>query len=238
VIMAEAYWDLESRLIDLGIDACYDKRLYDRLASGDVEGIRAHLQASPAYQARLVRFTENHDEPRATTAFGPTVARAAAIVIATVPGITLWHEGQAEGYRIRLPVLLGRRPPEATEDDLATFHHRLWASAPTIRRGEWALASTSGWPDNDSHRRLLAWTWADGDGLNSAVVVNYSGERATARVHVLPSGGTFTDVLTGEQFERDPAEIADQGLFVELGPWTAHVLVAQRARQAQMTSGT
>ena len=31
LFVAEAYWDLEWRLQQLGFDFCYDKRLYDRL---------------------------------------------------------------------------------------------------------------------------------------------------------------------------------------------------------------
>ena len=33
--MAEAYWDLEWALQQQGFDYCYDKRLYDRLVTGD-----------------------------------------------------------------------------------------------------------------------------------------------------------------------------------------------------------
>ena len=60
--LAEAYWDLEWALQQQGFDYCYDKRLYDRLEQGNAEGIRLHLLADPAYQERLVRFIENHDD--------------------------------------------------------------------------------------------------------------------------------------------------------------------------------
>ena len=98
--VAEAYWDREWDLQQLGFDYCYDKRLYDRLAQGDVAPVRGHLDADPAYQGRLVRFLENHDEPRAARTFGPPArAKAAAVTIATLPGLTLWHDGQADGRR-------------------------------------------------------------------------------------------------------------------------------------------
>src|SRR5215213_5645783 len=93
VFMAEAYWDLEHELQSLGFDFCYDKRLYDRLESGDAPSICQHLQADLDYQNRLVRFLENHDEPRAAATFTPDRERAAAVVIATLPGALLWHEG-------------------------------------------------------------------------------------------------------------------------------------------------
>ena len=103
VFAAEAYWDLEWDLQQLGFDYCYDKRLYDRLIHDGPDAIRGHLHADLDYQRRLVRFLENHDEPRAATEFAPAKERAAAVVIATLPGATMWHEGQFEGWRVRLP---------------------------------------------------------------------------------------------------------------------------------------
>ena len=48
---AEAYWDLEPVLVEQGFDACYDKRLYDRLVHGEpAAAVRDHLRADPAYQ--------------------------------------------------------------------------------------------------------------------------------------------------------------------------------------------
>ncbi len=69
LFLAEAYWDLEWELQQQGFDFCYDKRLYDRIEHDDVEGVRLHLNADLAYQHKLVRFIENHDEPRASVAF-------------------------------------------------------------------------------------------------------------------------------------------------------------------------
>ena len=71
LFMAEAYWDLEWALQQQGFDFCYDKKLYDRLEHGPAESVRLHLCADLAYQERLVRFIENHDEPRAAAIFPP-----------------------------------------------------------------------------------------------------------------------------------------------------------------------
>ena len=108
VLVAEAYWDLEWQLQQLGFDFCYDKRLYDRLLHEDASSVRGHLHADLDYQRRLVRFLENHDEPRAAAELPPERERAAAVAVATLPGATLWHEGQFEGWRVRLP---GVPPP-------------------------------------------------------------------------------------------------------------------------------
>jgi hypothetical protein len=47
----------------------------------DAERVRLHLLADPGYQHKMVRFIENHDEPRAAAAFGGAKARAAAVAI-------------------------------------------------------------------------------------------------------------------------------------------------------------
>ncbi len=97
---AEAYWDLEPVLVAQGFDACYDKRLYDRLVHGEPAGaVRDHLRADPAYQAHTVRFVENHDEPRLAAVLTPPRDRAAATVAMTLPGVALLHEGQSDGRR-------------------------------------------------------------------------------------------------------------------------------------------
>ena len=97
VLIAETYWDLEWELQQQGFGFCYDKRLYDRLAAEDASAARAHLHADLSYQSRLLRFLENHDEPRIASRLPAVAERAAAVAIATLPGATMWHEGQFEG---------------------------------------------------------------------------------------------------------------------------------------------
>jgi hypothetical protein len=242
VLFAEAYWDTEWTLQQQGFDFCYDKRLYDRIIGRDVAGVRGHLRADLDYQSRLVRFLENHDEPRIAAELPGDAGRAAAVAIATLPGATLWHEGQFEGRRVRPPVFLSRRPAEPPDADLAGWYRRLLAAVARhrVRTGAWQLLEVGGWPDNDSCRHLLAWSWtADGDsgvaddGTDGAgrhlVVVNLSGEPAEGRIglgwtDVRGRGWTLTDLLDDRAFERSGDELADQGLFVALPPWGHHLL--------------
>ena len=58
----------------------YDKRLYDRLREEHSKSLLEHLYADLNYQNKMARFLENHDEPRATTAFPIEIHRAAAII--------------------------------------------------------------------------------------------------------------------------------------------------------------
>ena len=81
--------------------------------------------ADAAYQQGMVRFIENHDEPRAAAAFPDGKGRAAALAILTLTGAKLLHEGQFEGRKVRLPVFLGRRPAEPVDQDLVAFYGRL-----------------------------------------------------------------------------------------------------------------
>jgi hypothetical protein len=61
-----------------GFDYRYDKKPYDRLKQGPAENVRLHLCAALTYQDKLLRFIENHDEPRAATTFPSAKLRAVA----------------------------------------------------------------------------------------------------------------------------------------------------------------
>jgi hypothetical protein len=230
LFIAEAYWDMEWTLQQQGFDLCYDKRLYDRLVHEGAESVRGHLAAGADYQERLLRFIENHDEPRAAATFPPDRARAAAVAMSTLQGARLYHDGQLEGRRTRIPVFLGRGPDEPPDDGLRDFYGRLLraVSDSDLRHGDWHLCATEGWPDNPSHEHLVAWCWAS-DAGRELVVVNLSGARADGRVR-LPwtdlagRAWELTDRLDGRRFERDGDELAADGLYVGLEPWGSHFL--------------
>jgi hypothetical protein len=232
VLVAEAYWDMEWELQQQGFSFCYDKRLYDRITGADAAAVRDHLRADLDYQSRLLRFGENHDEPRIASRMPAGAERAAAVTIATLPGATMWHEGQFEGRRVRPPVFLSRRPDEPPDAELAAWYGRLLAAvaAHHVRAGTWRLREATGWPDNQSCRNLLAWSW-DGDHGSDRhlAVVNLSAEPAQGRVPLdwadLPGRSwRLTDLLGEQVFERDGTELASPGLFVALEPWQYHLL--------------
>jgi glycosidase len=235
VLIAEAYWDTEWLLQQQGFGFCYDKRLYDRITSRDVPGVRDHLRAGLDFQSRLLRFGENHDEPRLAAELPGRAGRAAAVAIATLPGATLWHEGQFEGRRVHPPVFLSRRPDERPDTDLAAWYRRLLATVARhrVRAGTWKLLEADGWPGNDTGQNLLAWSWTAGDeaGDDAArhlVVVNFSAEAAQGRIGLrwdglAGRGWTLTDLLDDRVFDRDGGELAGQGLYVDLPPWGCHL---------------
>ncbi|GAA3205888.1 hypothetical protein [Actinocorallia longicatena] len=233
MLVAEAYWDREAALQAQGFDFCYDKRLYDRLIEGDPERIRLHLSASPGYQGRLLRFIENHDEPRAVQAFGRERARAAAVLISVLPGAVLWHEGQFDGRRRHVPVFLGRRPPEPDDGDLRRFYIRLLAavSVAGLREGSWELLRCTGWADNASCLNLIA-TARSGAPHRALTIVNYSDTPSQGRVRLpwadlADEEWLLSDLLTGASFVRDGSELEEAGLYVSLPPWGSHLLTVQ-----------
>ncbi len=228
LFIGEAYWDLEWELIQQGFDFCYDKRLYDRLVEGHAEAVRLHLVADPAYQDHLIRFIENHDEPRAAAVFPPEKRRVAAVVSTTLPGARLLHDGQFEARTVRTPVMLGRAPLAQSDTDLQAFYRRLLRALqlPALRQGAWRLGELTGWPDNPTTQNLLTWNWETA-AERCLVVVNLSNNSAQGRVlwpwpQATPSRWKLSDPLQSVEFIRDGVETIRDGLYVDLPSWGFH----------------
>ncbi len=225
--IAEAYWDLEWCLQQQGFAFCYDKRLYDRLLHETPAGVRAHLGADVEYQEHLVRFLENHDEPRAAAVLDTAREEALAVATLTQTGARRVYDGQLEGRRTRLPVFLGRAPTEPVDESLATFYRSLLAVVrdPTFRRGDWQLCTLSGWPNDDRFDRLVAWCWRG--RARYLVVVNLAGDASTGLVHVpwpelRGCAVRLDDRMSGASFDRRGGDLCD-GMYVELGAWSWHL---------------
>jgi hypothetical protein len=242
LFIAEAYWDLEWELQQQGFDYCYDKRLYDRLVHDGAEEVRGHLTAATDYQQRLVRFIENHDEPRASAVFPPEKVHAAAVTALTQTGARLVHDGQLEGRTVQLPVFLGRRPHETADLELRTFYEKLLAALEdrVFRDGDWQLGDSSGWDGNDASQSLVVWGWR-GES-RKLVVVNLGGEAASGHVS-LPWDDLrgrvwqLDDAASGERYERSGDDLRD-GLYVALGPWSWHLFdLAPLATRVETAAG-
>ncbi len=230
LFMAEVYWDMEYELQQQGFDYTYDKRLYDRTLDGNARTIGLHLIADPAYQAHMVRFTENHDEKRTTMAHGPGRDLASAVLVATLPGAALFHDGQMMGHMVKLPVQLGRRPAEPDNQEIATFYRMLLGEAchPVYKTGTWqGREMHSAWDLNASHRSLIAYSWRAGEERR-LIVINFSNHSSQGRVP-LPDfdlrgrAWNLFDALHLTEYDRDGNEIADAGIYIDLLPWQSHI---------------
>jgi hypothetical protein len=224
LFLAEVYWEMETTLQQQGFDYCYDKSLYDKLVHGTVHEVLQELAKPILYQQRLIRFIENHDEQRAMREMGFNRAWVAAIVVATLPGAKLWHEGQFVGHRIKLPVQLGRRPVEPDDEFLAGFYRILLQEAqhPIYQRGRWQLCiPKTEW----NPMSLIAWEWVDRDERR-LIVVNLSAEAhqcAYALPNVTGRRWLLRDIINNKAYERDGDTMDLHGLFVDLPAWSAHI---------------
>jgi hypothetical protein len=223
VLLAEVYWDMEYELQQQGFDYTYDKRLYDRLREHDARQVNAHLRADLGYQERMVRFVENHDEPRAAEAFPPPRDLAASTLTLTLPGLRLLHEGQLEGRRKKLSVHLGRRPDEEADVRVAGHYRRLLAALRhwVFHEGSWQLleAREAG-PGDESFGSFVASVWEVGDERR-LVVANLSHGGARCR---LPLGAEalagrewfLTDLLGEARYLRAGDELLRPGLYLDV----------------------
>ena len=223
LLLAEAYWGKESELIQQGFDYAYDKAFYDLMVRKDVAGLRGYLSAPVGNQEKSLRFLENHDEPRCVTTFGRPLVECVMVMHATLPGARLWQHGQLEGSQIRSPVQIRRAPEEHLDYRLKAFSENLLKQVnhSIFHEGFWALFETSGWRDNQSHQKILAWGWRL-EGERCMVVINFSSSPVQGYVKLppgwIPRNGplTFRDPLKEEVFIRSADEVDGKGLYVSL----------------------
>ncbi|MGA9770326.1 MAG: alpha-amylase family glycosyl hydrolase [Blastocatellia bacterium] len=102
--IAEAYWDKEQQLHELGFDLSYEKRMYDGLVARNAQSVTERLLRGTEALGSSLYFIENHDEPRAASVFNQTQNLASAALMLSLPGSILIHEGQMEGKQEKLPV--------------------------------------------------------------------------------------------------------------------------------------
>jgi hypothetical protein len=225
--IAESYWGTEQELLELGFDYVYDKVLSDRLRYLESRDLQSHLSADPHFQERLVRFIENHDEPRSAEVFPADRLRAAVLLFSTLPGMRFYYHGQLQGARVRLPVQLRRYPPELEDPALEALYRRILdiTRHKCFHEGNWQLlpvgpAGDAGFAD------LVAYSWRIGETCK-LVVVNFSLRWAQGRVGLpdFPSGGEylFFDELSERSYVREGAEISRQGLHCLLDPFSGHL---------------
>jgi glycosidase len=200
LFLAEVYWDRQQDLLDQGFDLCYDKDLYDHLLRGSVHVIKKHLEKTLSYQNHLLRFLENHDEERAAKEFPLDKHIATAVITATLPGAHLYYDGEREGRVVRVPVHLGRRVDEPTNEAIALFYDKLWAfiAQKRLEQGDWKLlTATSQLWHRESHH-VLAWEWTT-ETRRSIIAVNYSPEKAHVTIDTdLKKATKAEDILKGQ----------------------------------------
>ena len=230
VLMAEVYWGLEATLLGQGFDLAYDKTLYDRVVARSGRGIREHLRASPGQQRHLVRFLENHDEPRAAAALPWDVHQAAAVLTYLTPGLRFFHHGQLEGRRTRASIHLNRVADEAADAAVTGFYRRLLDALkrPVLREGDWRLLEpVEAWPGNPTWDGFVCFTW-DGGGERLLGAVNFQPTQGQCYVR-LPFGDfagrscDLSDQLGPSRYIRDGGDLIGRGLYLDMPAWKFHL---------------
>ena len=229
IFLAEAYWDLEWDLQQLGFDFTYDKKLTDRLIANEISEVKSHLNADILFQKKSARFLENHDELRVVTSLGTQASLAAAVLINSIPGMKFYFDGQFEGKKIRLPIQLGREPLEKPVQMVVDFYSKI---LPIFRNkifidGEFCKLETEpAGQDNYSFDNMFAFMWK----LQSEIwliAINYSESASQCRLIFDPetdkSKITLTDQMTGDKYIRKVEEIKNMGLYIELKSYHSHI---------------
>jgi glycosidase len=229
--VAEVYWDLEWTMQHQGFDYAYDKRLYDRLRDGHARPVREHFRAGPDYQNKLVRFLENHDEPRAAVTFSPDVHEAASVISFLSPGLRFFHQGQFQGRKKRISPHLIRGPREAIDQKLERFYDRLLGvlRRPEVRQGNWQLLDcTAAWEGNWTWDGFLAFAWQGPGDQRLLVTTNYAPNQGQCYVRLpfteLGNGQwRFEDLLGDAVYKREGNELQALGFYLDEPPWRAHI---------------
>lgn len=231
IFIAEVYWDMNYQILQQGFDYTYDKTMYDRLTSGDIGGIRSHLWAEMGFLSRQIRFIENHDEPRAADALGIERSRPGAVIISTLPGATLLHDGQFTGRLIKLPVQINRQPHEREYPALKDFYMRLLAevSDDIYQHGTWMTCESLSCDGCQHEFNILAYVWQTKTDCR-LIVLNLSDHWAQSRIDLsnvmMPLKGKkwrMLDVLDLTFIDEAGNTLAEAGLTVDLDAHHARI---------------
>jgi glycosidase len=228
VLLAEAYWGTERRLLDLGFSFAYDKGLYDAVRDIQVTDVRARLAREVDIQSRLTRFLENHDEARFAAVFGAERLISAATLMGTLPGMRLYHQGELDGRKIRLPITLRMAADEPPDPYTAALFAKILriAGEDVFHKGVWNLLAVM-LEGDASPDDLIAYEWR-WENSWKVIAVNLTGQASQGRVHF--AGCSFPakeyvlyDQLNGVRYIRAGDELRSAGLFVRREAFQAHV---------------
>ena len=230
--IAEVYGNREWELQQLGFHFTYDKRLYDRLRYAPPQEIAQHLHVDVTFQNKLVRFLENHDEPRSAVVFGSSRLPAVGVLMATLPGMRLYHQGQLIGTRVRIPVQLCRVQEESPDETTAAFYDRILAIAneEVFHVDHWLLHTVQSAGDH-SFNNVIAYQWTTNKDWR-LIVVNLSASVARGVIQIqgelgsesdLCSVYTFYDQYSSQRYERRREDLKDNGLSICLDPFGCHI---------------
>jgi hypothetical protein len=227
-LLAEAYWGTEQRLLDLGFSYSYDKTLYDALRDHNIPQIRERLGSFPERQSDFARFMENHDEQRRAVVFPNDRLAADGTLLGTLPGMRFYHQGELEGRRIHLPIILRIAADEPPDTISTNFFQKILriTRQDVFHEGKWNLLDVL--PEGDAPTdALLVYEWRSPKAWK-IIAVNLAAYTSQGRVplagRVSPQQNyIFNDELNNVRYNRTGQELHNLGLFIRRDPFQAHL---------------
>ncbi|HKV03788.1 MAG TPA: alpha-amylase family glycosyl hydrolase [Candidatus Acidoferrales bacterium] len=228
ILLAEAYWGTEQRLLDLGFSFVYDKGLYNSVRDVQVEDLHTRLRAPLSLQSCFVRFLENHDEARCPAVFGKDRLFSVGTLMGTLPGMRFYHQGELDGCRVHLPITLRIAANEAPDSSTAAFFSKTLriSSDDVFHRGVWNLLSVTHEGDATSGN-LVVYEWRLEKSWK-VIAINLVGYASQGRVHFgegsLPATEyLFYDELNDARYVRASDELRSAGLFLRREGFGVHL---------------
>lgn len=239
LFLAEAYWGLEKRLQGLGFDFTYDKTLYDCLITRDNAAVQRHLlELKPEVLAAGAHFLENHDEKRVASIFCLAEHRAAALLILSLPGMRLLHEGQLSGARLKIPVQLVRRATEPTDSEIQQMYKQLLAALQGSAVGNGCgelLRPQEAWSGNPTAQNITLVQWQKERLEFDLVAINLASHPSQCYAPLTVANGSvdewsMNDVFGDKRYFKLGADLKKNGLYLDLPAHAAQLFHFQPAR--------
>lgn len=200
-LIAEAYWGREAELQELGFDFTYNKRVTDMLTRGEITTLCEYLpQCAPGYLARSVHFLENHDEPRAASLFKIPFHKTAALLILSLPGMALLHDGQLQGRREFARIQMSKRPPEKADPELSDYYSKLLTtlSESQLREGKPEILQPEPiYSGETSFQNGIAVRWSERKGRLHFALFNLSESPVRFQVPCATGAGFHPEFIFG-----------------------------------------
>ena len=185
ILLAEAYWGTESRLLDLGFSYVYDKGLYDAVRDRNMADVRGRL-AVPAGVSDSARAVSG--ESRRGTLLPRFSHRPGAgfggVADGYAAGHAFYHQGELEGASVHLPITLRMAGDEAADPAATAFFAkllRITKDADLSRRREWNLLPVTD-EGSDTAGNLVVYEWRS-EKAWKLIAINLAGGSSQGRVH-------------------------------------------------------
>jgi len=228
ILLAEAYWGTEGRLLELGFSFVYDKALYDAMRGANPSAVHGILAAPVDYQNHLARFLENHDEERCAVVFPNERLIAAGTLMSTLPGMRFYHQRELEGRKIRQPIMLQRAPEEPVNPAIRAFFEKILkiTNEEVFHTGQWSLLPVDAERD-DTAGNLAVYQWRSARAWK-IIAVNIVGAASQGRIRTDDGISSsvqydFYDELHDVHYSRSGEELRTSGLFVRREAFDAHL---------------